>query len=92
MAVSLTANAIPAVKDGDVNLKPLVQVLDIKPIGSSLDRYRILISDGVLTEQAILAAQLSDRVRGGKLRRGSVVQLVEYICSTVQNKAMKAAG
>ena len=86
MAVNLTANAIAAVNGGDVNLKPLVQILDVKAIGDSQDRYRILISDGVSTQQAVLATQLSDRVRSGRLGEGSVVQLIDYISSTVQNR------
>lgn len=85
MAVNLTANAIASMNGGDLNLKPLVQVLEVKGIGDSQDRYRILISDGVETQQAMLATQLSDRVRSGRLRKGSVVQLIDYISSTVQN-------
>ena len=34
MAVNLTPNAIAAINGGDVNSKPLVQVLDIKLIGT----------------------------------------------------------
>ncbi|XP_058078300.1 replication protein A 70 kDa DNA-binding subunit A [Magnolia sinica] len=86
MAVNLTANAIAAIEGGDVNLKPLVQVLEIKAIGNSQDRYRIVISDGISTQQAMLAAQLSDRVKGGKLQKGSVIQLLDYICSIIQNR------
>ncbi|KAK1263080.1 hypothetical protein QJS04_geneDACA013454 [Acorus gramineus] len=84
--VNLTPKAIESVMSGDLNLKPVVQVMEIKLIANSKDRYRILVSDGVSTQQALLATQLGDRVRAGNLRRGSVVQLIEYICSTVQNR------
>ncbi|XP_062148228.1 replication protein A 70 kDa DNA-binding subunit A [Alnus glutinosa] len=86
MAVNLTPNAIAAIESGDVNAKPLVQVLDIKLIGSTQERYRLLLSDAVSTQHAMLATQLNDRVKSGRVRKGSVVQLVEYICSPVQNR------
>ncbi|XP_057967095.1 replication protein A 70 kDa DNA-binding subunit A [Malania oleifera] len=86
MPVNLTPNAIAAINAGDVNAKPLVQVLDIKLIGSTQERYRFLLSDAVLTQHAMLATQLNDRVKSGGVRKGSVVQLIEYICSTVQNR------
>ncbi|VFQ68137.1 unnamed protein product [Cuscuta campestris] len=84
--VNLTANAIPAIIAGDVNSKPLVQVLDIKLIGTKQERYRLLLSDSVSAQQAMLATQLNDRVQTGRVRTGSVVQLIEYICSNVQNR------
>lgn len=86
MPVSLTPNAIAAINGGDVNSKPLVQVLDIKLIGNSQERYRFLISDAVATQQAMLATQLNDRVKSGEVRKGSVIQLIDYICSTIQNR------
>ncbi|KAI3775608.1 hypothetical protein L1987_50188 [Smallanthus sonchifolius] len=86
MPVNLTSNGIPAILSGDMNSKPLLQVLDIKLIGSSQERYRLLLSDSVFTQQAMLATQLNDRVKSGAVRKGSVVQLIEYICSTIQNR------
>ncbi|KAI4379969.1 hypothetical protein MLD38_006205 [Melastoma candidum] len=86
MPVNLTANAIAAISGGDVNSKPLVQVMDVKPTGSNQERYRLLLSDSTLTQHAMLATQLNDRVKSGSVRKGSVVQLIDYICSTVQNR------
>ncbi|XP_057420814.1 replication protein A 70 kDa DNA-binding subunit A-like [Lotus japonicus] len=88
MAVNLTANAIPAIVSGDLNLKPLLQVLDIKLISNSKqqERYRILLSDAVSSQQAMLATQLNDQLRAGLVKRGSIVQLIEYICSPIQNR------
>ncbi|KAK6120373.1 hypothetical protein DH2020_045853 [Rehmannia glutinosa] len=86
MPVNLSANAISSINGGDVNSKPLVQVLDIKLIGSTQERYRLLLSDSVETQHAMLATQLNDRVKSGRVRKGSVIQLIEYICSTVQNR------
>ncbi|KAI7739467.1 hypothetical protein M8C21_023232 [Ambrosia artemisiifolia] len=86
MPVNLTSNGIPAILSGDMNSKPLVQVLDIKLIASSQERYRLLLSDSVSTQQAMIATQLNDRVKTGAVRKGSVVQLLEYICSTIQTR------
>ncbi|KAF7813590.1 replication protein A 70 kDa DNA-binding subunit A [Senna tora] len=71
MSVNLTPNAIAAILAGDVNSKPLVQVLDIKLISnkSQQERYRLLISDSASTQHAMLATQL-----------------IEYICSPIQNR------
>ncbi|KAK7363285.1 hypothetical protein VNO77_05421 [Canavalia gladiata] len=88
MSVNLTPNAIPAIVAGYLNSKPLVQVLDIKLIPNSKqqERYRILLSDAVSSQHAMLATQLNDRVRTGRVKKGSVVQLIEYICSPIQNR------
>ncbi|MED6182107.1 Replication protein A 70 kDa DNA-binding subunit A [Stylosanthes scabra] len=90
MSVNLTANAIPSIIGGDVNSKPLVQVIDLSLISSSSNsqqqRYRMVLSDAVSSHQAMLATQLNDRVRANRVKKGSVVQLLEYICSPVQNR------
>ncbi|KAJ1400707.1 hypothetical protein SESBI_29398 [Sesbania bispinosa] len=87
MSVNLTPNAIPAIVAGDMNSKPLVQVLDIKLISNNKqERYRILLSDAVSSQHAMLATQLNDRIRTGRVKKGSVVQLIEYICSPIQNR------
>lgn len=86
--MNLTPNAIPAIVAGDMNSKPLLQVLDIKLIPNSKqeERYRILLSDAVSSQHAMLATQLNDRVRTGRVKKGSVVQLIEYICTPIQNR------
>lgn len=86
MPVHLTPNAISAIVSGDVNSKPLVQILDIKLIGNSQERFRLLLSDAVSTQHAMLATQLNDRVKNGSIKKGSVIQLIEYICSVVQSR------
>ncbi|XP_021750089.1 replication protein A 70 kDa DNA-binding subunit A-like [Chenopodium quinoa] len=86
MPINLTKNSLSAIMDGDINSKPLVQVLDIKLINSNQERYRILLSDAVSTQQAMIATQLNGRVKSGEVRKGSVIQLIEYICSAVQNR------
>ncbi|XP_019704480.1 replication protein A 70 kDa DNA-binding subunit A [Elaeis guineensis] len=86
MAASLTANAIAVVNGGDLNLKPVVQVLDVRLISAAQERYRMVVSDGSATQQALLATQLGVLVKAEKVKKGSVVQLLEYISSTVQGR------
>lgn len=85
MPVNLTANAITAIINGDINARPVVQVLKINIIGTN-QRYRLLISDGVLTQHAMLASQLNERVTTGQVIAGSVVQLIDYVCQNVNSR------
>jgi replication factor A1 len=65
----------------------LMQVMDVRQIGnpqSTQERYRLVLSDGVHLQQAMLGTQLNEKVK--KAVKGSMVQLLEYICNTVQNR------
>ncbi|KAJ6913905.1 hypothetical protein NC651_016227 [Populus alba x Populus x berolinensis] len=55
-------------------------------MGSAQERFRLLVSDSVLTQHAMLGTQLNDRVKPGVVRKGSVIQLIDYICSQVQKR------
>ncbi|CAN6274235.1 unnamed protein product [Urochloa humidicola] len=88
-AAKLTPNAVTAILAGDTNLKPVVQVIDIRSIAvsgtpGSGPRFRAILSDGVAATQALFASQLCDLARSGLLRRGAVVQLLEYIINNVR--------
>ncbi|KAH7656688.1 Replication factor A protein 1 [Dioscorea alata] len=86
MAPTLTVGAISAVEAGDLELRPVVQVVEVKPIQRTQERYRVVVSDGASTGQVMLATQLNGLVKDGRLRRGSVVQLLEYIASTIESR------
>ncbi|KAH7432356.1 hypothetical protein KP509_07G018700 [Ceratopteris richardii] len=89
MTASLTPNAILALNSGEADLQPLVQVLDVRQIGtgqSTQERYRLVLSDGNYVQQAMLATQLNEFVKSGQVQKGSIVKLIEYICNTVQNR------
>ncbi|KAL6633431.1 hypothetical protein ACP70R_026102 [Stipagrostis hirtigluma subsp. patula] len=86
-APGLTPNGVQATLAGDLNLKPVVQVLDLRSIAvngppGSGTRYRAVVSDGVAATSAMFATQLCDIARSGVIRRGAIVQLVDY---TVNN-------
>eukprot|EP00250_Pteridium_aquilinum_P015339 c22528_g1_i1 orf=2-1555(-) len=84
--IALTPNSISAIANGNVNLRPLVQVLDVKEIGAAQaqTRYRVLLSDGSFVQQSVLASQLNPSVRSGDVRKGSILQLLEYVCNTIR--------
>ncbi|KAG2661939.1 hypothetical protein PVAP13_1KG112101 [Panicum virgatum] len=90
-AARLTPNAVTATLAGDVNLKPVVQVVDLRSIAvtgppGAGPRFRAIISDGVATTQALFAAQLCDLARSGLVRRGAIVQLLDYIVNDVRGR------
>lgn len=89
MAMMLTSNAIVALNNGDVELRPVLQIVDIRQIGNAqttTERFRLVLSDGVHLQQAMLATQLNEKVKNNLAVKGSIVQLLEYICNTVQNR------
>eukprot|EP00252_Welwitschia_mirabilis_P017167 TRINITY_DN38089_c0_g1_i1.p1 TRINITY_DN38089_c0_g1~~TRINITY_DN38089_c0_g1_i1.p1 ORF type:complete len:797 (+),score=128.77 TRINITY_DN38089_c0_g1_i1:128-2518(+) len=87
--MNLTTGSIPAIYDGNCELKPVLQVLDVKQIVSSQiskERFRMILSDGQNALQAMIAVQLNERVKSGEIQNGSVVRLQEYTCNNVQNR------
>lgn len=67
----------------------LLQIVDIRQIGNAqttTERFRLVLSDGVHLQQAMLATQLNEKVKNNLAVKGSIVQLLEYICNTVQNR------
>lgn len=99
MAVSLTEGAIQKICDGelvgDSELKPVLQVTDMKsmmtannhnPNQAAVVRYRMMLSDGVRSHQALLATQQSHLVDSGYLQKGSVIRLRKFVCSPVKDR------
>eukprot|EP00850_Spirogloea_muscicola_P011414 SM000071S21038 [mRNA] locus=s71:22470:25733:+ [translate_table: standard] len=86
----LTAGAIKGLSDGQSELRPVLQVWEMRQIGSpsntAQERFRLILSDGLQLHQAMLATQLNDAVKSGGLAKGSIIRLQEYICNKVQNR------
>lgn len=88
-SVNLTRNAISMITEGATVIRPLLQVQEIKQVStpqSQTERYRMVLSDGDHYSQAMLATQMNETVREGKLAKGSIVQLNEFICNTIQGR------
>ncbi|KIJ69175.1 hypothetical protein HYDPIDRAFT_24028 [Hydnomerulius pinastri MD-312] len=72
-----------------------VQLLSIKKVNPTtatttptIDRYRIIISDGVHFVQAMLATQLNDLVSNGEITKNTIVIIDKLTCNFVQDKRL----
>lgn len=68
-----------------------VQVISIKQIktsgtSSAAERYRLIISDGEFYQQAMLTTRLNGLIRDKTLCKGCLIELIEYVCNTVQGR------
>ncbi|KAI8913069.1 hypothetical protein DFJ77DRAFT_466661 [Powellomyces hirtus] len=80
--------------DHPAYLKPVLQVLNIKKVipaanpakPDQLERYRLIISDGVHFMQAMLGTQLNGHVSSEELKKHGVIRLDHYVVNTVGNK------
>lgn len=69
-----------------------VQLLSIKKVAqatttvATIDRYRIILSDGVHFVQAMLATQLNEFVSRGDIVKNSIVVIDKLTCNFVQDK------
>ncbi|ERE67969.1 replication protein A DNA-binding subunit [Cricetulus griseus] len=75
-------------QQGDTSIKPILQVINIRPIatGNSPPRYRLLMSDGLNTLSSfMLATQLNPLVEGEKLASNCVCQVNRFIVNTLKD-------
>ncbi|XP_040380009.1 replication protein A 70 kDa DNA-binding subunit C-like [Oryza brachyantha] len=97
MEPQLTPGAVQAIADhpdGAGTVQPVLQVVDVRPVTTKnapptpkpADRFRMMLSDGAHTQQSMLATALNCLVKDGTLRPGTVVQLTDFMCNTIQGK------
>ncbi|XP_010494642.1 PREDICTED: replication protein A 70 kDa DNA-binding subunit C-like isoform X2 [Camelina sativa] len=97
MAVNLTAEAIAKMLNGEVasenDMTPVLQVTELKMIQSKLNqnhessnRYKITLSDGILSQQGMLNASLNSLVVQGSIQLGSILKLTRFVCNRVQTR------
>ncbi|CAH1415012.1 unnamed protein product [Lactuca virosa] len=99
MAVQLTEGAIAMLSSGKwqpADVKPMLQVIELRAVpsqtssavsgGEKQERYRIMLSDGLFFQQAMVVAQLNELVRSQQMQKGSVVQLKEYVCNFIRER------
>lgn len=91
MAINLTEGAIEAMCNGDTDLKPVLQVADIRLVNtqnpsSATERYRLLLSDGLHLQQGMLATQRNELVKSGTLQKGSIIRLMQAVCNVIQGR------
>nr|TKW10626.1 hypothetical protein SEVIR_6G178100v2 [Setaria viridis] len=65
-----------------------MQVVGVSPMRSELknfERYYLILSDGVHTQNATLEPHLNHLVKDNHLRGGTIVRLLNSVCYNVQN-------
>lgn len=72
------------------NSAPTLQILSIKKVGagpgSTLDRYRLIVSDGEGFTQSMMATQLNHYVDEGLVVKNTVIVVEKFTCNYVQQK------
>ncbi|XP_071499912.1 replication protein A 70 kDa DNA-binding subunit-like [Diadema antillarum] len=86
----LTSACLEAIFKGDHVQAPILQLLACKkmnaaPSGKTIDRYRLLLSDGVNSCTAMLATQLNQMVESGDLDVKAAMRLKNYSCNPIAN-------
>uniref|UniRef100_A0ACD5TZ61 Uncharacterized protein n=1 Tax=Avena sativa TaxID=4498 RepID=A0ACD5TZ61_AVESA len=85
---------IAELPNGPGTTQPVLQAADVRPVtakgaaagAQQSERFRMLVSDGVHSLQSMLSTDLNHLVRDGVLRPGSIVQLMDIMCNTIQNR------
>jgi replication factor A1 len=91
-AAQLTPRAVAAISEhgeGEGRLKPVLQVMDVRLVNTTrnaAERFRMVLSDGVHTLQAMLSTAENRWVKDGAIIKGTIVHLLEFTCSTIQTR------
>ncbi|THU72612.1 hypothetical protein C4D60_Mb04t14040 [Musa balbisiana] len=68
----------------------IVQVVDLKPIGSSSTRFTFMASDGKMKLKAMLPTHFSSEINSGKLQNLGLIRILDYTCNSIPNQPEKA--
>lgn len=88
----LTPGGVARVYQEDTTGKPIVQVIDLKVIGTPSTannpgrRYRLIISDGVHFQQAMLATQMNTLVAEERLQNLGIIRMEEFVTNVIAHK------
>jgi replication factor A1 len=67
-----------------------LQLLSVRLVNSNgastVDRYRIIVSDGLFFIQAMLATQLNHLVQDREIDKNTIVNITKMTCNFVQDK------
>ncbi|EOA14703.1 hypothetical protein CARUB_v10027980mg [Capsella rubella] len=96
MAVDLTTGAINKMLNGEVaseaDMTPVLQVTELKLIQSkrpnqeAINRYKVSLSDGILSQQGMLGTSLNVLVTSGNIQLGSILRVTQFVCNLIQNR------
>ncbi|KAM0836736.1 hypothetical protein ACQ4PT_062129 [Festuca glaucescens] len=91
-AMSVTPGAVayvianPSPASADDVPETVVQVVDLKPIGS---RFSFMASDGKAKIKAILSTHFASEVHSGKLQNLGLLRILNYACNDIPHKQDK---
>lgn len=67
--------------------KPVVQIIDLKLVNpQGGERYRVVLSDGRSSQQGMLLTQNHNLIHQGKVKKGTLVKLVQYTVNYIKTK------
>ncbi|XP_044142942.1 replication protein A 70 kDa DNA-binding subunit [Bufo gargarizans] len=84
----LSEGAIAAILQGDTSCKPILQVINTRPINTANGppRYRLLMSDGLNTLSSfMLATQLNSLVDENRLAANCICEVSRYIVNNLKD-------
>lgn len=88
MDARLTRGAVSALskdEEAAAGAQLVLQVVDVRPLLSTLERYRMALSDGAHLIQGILLTSMNHLVKDGRLRNGAVARLLKFVCKTIES-------
>ena len=91
-AFHLTAGAIESYLNGNPPNQTFVQVINIKKIpnssatSTSLDKYRLQISDSIHYQPCLLVSSLTEKVINGEIDRYCIIKIEEMIPTNIQGR------
>ena len=69
---------------------PVLQVLAVKKItssiGNAVERWRVVLSDGTVFIQSMLATQLNHMVSNNEIVKGGLIKLTSYTMNKMKDK------
>ncbi|KAK8811359.1 hypothetical protein WA158_003093 [Blastocystis sp. Blastoise] len=88
--MELTRGGITSLFNGQTNLKPVLQVLEMHKvvIKQGNERYKIVVSDGDRLMPAMLVTSLNDLCSNGRVTNFSIIRIEEYTVNKVSDKKL----
>lgn len=92
--INLTEGAVEMLSIGEGHpeeFKPVLQITDVRLVNTqnqtnNNERYRLLLSDGTHIQQGMLATQKNDLIRSQQIRKGTIIQMNEFVRNVIQNR------
>ncbi|CAL1538002.1 unnamed protein product [Lymnaea stagnalis] len=87
--MQLSSGIILDILNGLTPERPVLQVMNTKKIvtANTVDRYRLLVSDGeYVYSHVMLGAQLNRVMENNEVTNFSVIEMTNYVCNTVQGE------